>query len=81
MRKQEVDLIIEKLVTIADWAVSCKTFIQLDTVKKCLDELNISTIYGTKNARLTYNVGYVDGIIKLKEHYLKPEEDGTETNG
>ena len=81
MRKQEVDLIIEKLVTIGDWAVSCKTLLQLATVKSFLDELSETSLYGTSNARLSYNVGYVDGIIRLKEHTLKPEKDGKKTNG
>lgn len=66
----DIEKEIEGLVKIADWAVSCKTLEQLETLDNFYDR-HTDRYEGNHSAKLIYNLGLVSGIIKHKKHTLK----------
>lgn len=66
----DIEKEIEGLVKIGDWAVSCKTLEQLETLDSFYDR-HCNRYQGNHSAKLIYNLGLVSGVILHKKHTLK----------
>lgn len=64
-----IDKEIDSLVKIGDWAVSCTTLDQLETLDEFYDRHCIK-YEGVNSAKLIYNLGMVSGIILHKKHTI-----------
>jgi len=73
LTKERKDLLVEQLVGISGWIVSCKTKAQVKTCVDMLDRIHKES-YGGKDARLIYNLGITTGIVQLQLHYMKKEQ-------
>lgn len=74
LSQERIDFLVNQMVGVSGWIVSCKTKVQVKTVFDFFEKIN-TECYDNSNSKLIYNLGITTGIMKLHVHNLKKEQE------
>lgn len=74
MDKERIDFLVNQMVGVSGWIVSCKTKVQVKVVMDFFEKIN-QECYGSRDVKLIYNLGITTGVMQLHVHNLKKEQE------